>query len=69
MLGDDGDFTPTDYPVFELDFDKTAAERYTELFTYFKEPLLEMEDYWYNDWFPDYYKDWFRDNLDALKVA
>jgi len=31
-----------------IDFDKEPSERYLELYNHFKEPLIEMENYWFN---------------------
>lgn len=52
-----------------IDFDKAASERYTELYAHFKEPLLAMEDYWWNEFYTDEIRQWFDDNIEGLKEA
>ena len=49
---DDG-LTPSVYKQFEIDFDKSASERYSALYSYFREPLLEIEDFWWNSFYPE----------------
>ena len=39
--------SPGQYPQFTFDLDKPSKGRYNELFTYFKEPLASMEEYWW----------------------
>ena len=46
-----------------------ASERYTEVFTYFKPLLADMEDYWWNTFYSPEAKFWFRHNLEGLKKS
>jgi hypothetical protein len=46
-----------------VDFDEPAATRYNKMFEDFKEPLLEMEQYWYGI-IPEYARSLIRDNMD-----
>jgi hypothetical protein len=54
---------PTQYPTYTVDFDEPAATRYNKMFEDFKEPLLEMEQYWYGI-IPEYARSIIRDNMD-----
>jgi hypothetical protein len=38
---------PRVVPSFVIDFDQPASSRYDEIFSYFYEPLQEMEHYFY----------------------
>ena len=38
---------PRFVPSFVIDFDQPASSRYDDLFSYFKEPILQMENYFY----------------------
>ena len=59
---------PTQYPVYTVDFDEPAATRYNKMFEDFKEPLVEMEQYWYSI-IPEYARSIIRDNMDLYMIA
>lgn len=52
-----------------IDYDKPASERYKEVFEHFKEPLLDMEDYWWNTFYSEELRQWYRDHMDDYKVS
>lgn len=39
---------PRFVPSFVIDFDQPASTRYDELYNYFKDTIIEMENYFYN---------------------
>ena len=45
--------TPGDYKSFNIDHDKPASERYQEVYEYFEEPLYDMLDYWWNEFYSE----------------
>jgi hypothetical protein len=61
---------PLNAPKFIIDFDVPASHRYLELYHHFKEPLLEMENYWYKV-MPQATRDFYarNDNLQKFKQA
>ena len=56
------------FPVYTVDFDQPASTRYNEIFNDFREPLLEMEQYWYSV-IPDYAQNIIKDNMDLYMLA
>lgn len=38
---------PRETPKFVIDFDLDANVRYDQVYEHFREPLLQMENYWY----------------------
>ena len=61
---------PRAVPSFVIDFDVPANIRYDGLFNYFKEPLLDMENYFYHS-IPTKTRAFYSegDNLERFKLA
>lgn len=56
------------YPVYVIDLDKPASLRYNKMFEDLKEPLLEMETFWY-DQIPQESRLIIENNMDKYKAA
>ena len=51
------------YPVYTIDFDEPAETRYNKMFEDLREPLLEMENYWYSQ-IPEESRSIIEENMD-----
>jgi hypothetical protein len=60
--------TPGKYPQYVVDFDEDASTRYNHIFEDLKEPLLDMENYWYSTMDEDA-RNIIIDNLDEYARA
>ncbi|TNV77093.1 hypothetical protein FGO68_gene7739 [Halteria grandinella] len=58
--------TPSDLPVFTLDFDEHPSTRYTALFTHYKAQLLQMETMFLHSVAPQY-RDEFKEKAPLFK--
>ncbi len=61
---------PRNVPVFKINFDLPASERYDEVYYHFKDTIVEMENYFYYS-IPPKIRDFYNqgNNLELFKLA
>ena len=61
---------PRSVPVFKINYDLPASERYDEVYYYFKDTIVEMENYFYYS-IPTKIRDFYSqdNNLELFKLA